>query len=56
MIPRRTRAQRVASLAAKRPPITVELERVPRPGLRDQLVDLLIELLDEHGRGHSGGG
>lgn len=53
---RRTRAQRVADLAARRPAIVVEVERVPRPGLRDQLVDLLIELLDTHGRGHSGGG
>lgn len=47
---KRTRAQRVAAVASKRPPLALEVERVPRPGLRDQLVDLLIELLDEHGR------
>lgn len=34
----------------------IEVERVPAPGLRGRLADLLIELLDEHGRGHSGGG
>lgn len=47
---RRDRARRAAT---RRPAVTVEVLRVPRPGIRELLVELLLELLDE--RRHSGG-
>lgn len=46
-----TRAE-LAEIEAKRSRVTVEVVRSPRPGTRERLVDLLVELLDEHR--HSG--
>jgi len=43
---KRTRVERVASLAVKRPTITVAATHERDPAARDALIDLLVELLD----------
>jgi hypothetical protein len=49
-----SRRARVARVNAKRPrELAVEVAWVPEPGARDELVDLLLELLAS--RRHSGG-
>jgi len=48
---RRARARR---LAAKRPPIAVDVTYAPCPAARERLLELLLELLDA--RRNSGGG
>lgn len=48
------RKERVRRMVAKRPPgITVEVTHAPCPEARERLLDVLLELLDEHRR--SGG-
>jgi hypothetical protein len=49
------RRSRVQRLAAKRPPdLLVTAAHSPRPGVRDRLLDLLLELLDERRRSGRG--
>ncbi len=48
-----SRRARVRRVAAKRPAVTIEVTYRPCPAARERLVDLLVELLDQHQR--SGG-
>lgn len=43
---KRTRAERAASLAVKRPAIAIVATHEPCPIARENLIDLLVELLD----------
>jgi hypothetical protein len=43
---KRTRLTRAASLAVKRPAITIAADHEHDPDARDALIDLLVELLD----------
>lgn len=51
---KRTRAQRARAIVAKRPTITVVATHVPDVVAREQLLDLLVELLDERARSGQG--
>lgn len=48
------RRDRVRRMIAKRPTITIRVTRKETPGVRERLVDLLVELLDEQRRSEGG--